>query len=55
MLLKMKGLNMSINEFLEVLQNKLGSSFKIETREQLNAVFHKMLNTENLVSYLVLI
>ena len=41
------------NEFLEVLQNKLGSSFKIETREQLNAVFHKMLNTENLVSYLV--
>ena len=27
--------------------------FKIETREQLNAVFHKMLNTENLVSYLI--
>ena len=45
--------NVDENDFLEVLQNKLGSSFKIETREQLNAVFHKMLNTENLVSYLV--
>lgn len=35
------------------LQSKFGSSFKIETREQLNAVFYKMLNTENLVSYLI--
>jgi lipoprotein-releasing system permease protein len=41
------------NEVIQLLQNKLGDSYKIETREQLNAVFHKMLNTENLVSYLV--
>jgi len=41
------------NELIQLLQNKLGNSYKIETREQLNAVFHKMLNTENLVSYLV--
>jgi len=41
------------NEVIQLLQNKLGNSYKIETREQLNAVFHKMLNTENLVSYLV--
>jgi len=40
-------------EVIQLLQNKLGDSYKIETREQLNAVFHKMLNTENLVSYLV--
>ena len=40
-------------EVIQLLQNKLGNSYKIETREQLNAVFHKMLNTENLVSYLV--
>ena len=41
------------NKVIRSLQNDLGNSFKIETREQLNAVFHKMLNTENLVSYLV--
>lgn len=35
------------------LSDKLGIDFKIQTREQLNAVFYKMLNTENLVSYLV--
>lgn len=35
------------------LKNKLGSNFNIETREQLNAVFYKMLNTENLASYLI--
>ncbi len=35
------------------LQKKLGNNFKVETRAQLNAVFHKMLNTENLVSYLI--
>ena len=35
------------------LENELGSQFRIETREQLNAVFYKMLNTENLASYLI--
>lgn len=41
------------SQIIEELQNKLGSEFKIETREQLNAVFYKMLNTENLASYLI--
>ena len=41
------------NVVIQILRNKLGNTFKIETREQLNAVFYKMLNTENLVSYLV--
>jgi len=40
-------------EIVSQLQNNLGIEFKIETREQLNAVFYKMLNTENLVSYLI--
>lgn len=40
-------------EIIAELKNKLGSQFKIETREQLNAVFYKMLNTENLASYLI--
>ncbi len=31
----------------------LGQSFKIQTREELNAVFYRMINTENIVSYLV--
>jgi len=41
------------DDFAEVLRKKLGTSFKIRTRTQLNAVFYKMLNTENLVSYLI--
>ncbi|MDY7394948.1 FtsX-like permease family protein [Aureibaculum sp. 2210JD6-5] len=45
--------NANRNQVIEILGEKLGSDFKIETREQLNAVFHKMLNTENLVSYLI--
>lgn len=35
------------------LQKSLGNSFKIETREQLNQLFYKMLNTENLVLYFI--
>lgn len=35
------------------LQSTLGGDYKIQTREQLNAVFYKMLNTENLASYLI--
>ena len=35
------------------LQNTLGSSYKVQTRAQLNAVFYKMLNTENLVLYFI--
>lgn len=40
-------------QIITELKKNLGDQFKIETREQLNAVFYKMLNTENLVSYLV--
>lgn len=35
------------------LKSKFGNDYKIQTREQLNAVFYKMLNTENLISYLI--
>ena len=38
---------------IDKLQIALGENYKIETRAQLNSVFHKMLNTENLVSYLI--
>ena len=45
--------NYDRNLLVSELKTKLGSNFKIETREQLNAVFYKMLNTENLASYLI--
>jgi lipoprotein-releasing system permease protein len=37
----------------EELQVKLGDSFKVQTKEQLNEVFYKVINTENFVSYLI--
>ena len=40
-------------EAQEVLQAELGPGFQVRTRQQLNSVFYKMLQTENLVSYLV--
>ncbi len=42
-----------LEEVQEELKSRLGSGFEIRTRQQLNSVFYKMLNTENLVSYLV--
>lgn len=43
----------NIKKVQRELQEILGESYKVETREQLNSVFYKMLNTENLASYLV--
>lgn len=37
----------------ELLRDSLGSSFKVQTKEQLNEVFYKVINTENFVSYLI--
>ena len=50
--LKVKNLK-ERDKTIEILKNKLGADFNVETREQLNAVFYKMLNTENLASYLI--
>ncbi|MBU3010855.1 ABC transporter permease [Polaribacter vadi] len=41
------------DEFAEELQQKLGDTFKVQTKEQLNEVFYKVINTENFVSYLI--
>lgn len=41
------------DDVISDLKNNLGNNFKIQTREELNAVFYKMLNTENLASYLI--
>ncbi|WP_397445504.1 ABC transporter permease [Polaribacter sp. R77954] len=35
------------------LQKSLGDAFKVQTKEQLNEVFYKVINTENVVSYLI--
>ena len=50
--LKVNNINDSPNIITE-LKSNIGTQFNIETREQLNAVFYKMLNTENLVLYLI--
>ncbi len=39
--------------FAKKLQSELGNAYKVQTREQLNAVFYRMLNTENLVLYFI--
>ena len=43
----------SRSQIINELKTNLGQGFTIETREQLNAVIYKMLNTENLASYLI--
>jgi lipoprotein-releasing system permease protein len=35
------------------LQKQIGNDFKVQTKEQLNEVFYKVINTENFVSYLI--
>lgn len=53
------GLELKLTNSLEAdqianqLQNSLGKSFKVQTKEQLNEVFYKVINTENFVSYLI--
>lgn len=39
--------------FKNDLQQKLGTNFTVKTREQLNALYYKVINTENFVSYLI--
>lgn len=39
--------------FASEFQKIVGSEFKVETRAQLNALFYKVINTENFVSYLI--
>lgn len=41
-------------ELIGYLKTKLNSKYKVETRKQLNAVFYRMINTENIISYLVI-
>ncbi|MGB0878971.1 MAG: ABC transporter permease [Polaribacter sp.] len=35
------------------LQKALGNSYKVQTKEQLNELYYKVINTENFVSYLI--
>ena len=41
------------DEVAFVLRDTLGGDFKVQTKEQLNEVFYKVINTENFVSYLI--
>lgn len=42
-----------VGDIQKELKENLGNDYDVRTRQQLNSVFYKMLNTENLVSYLV--
>ncbi|MBS9774985.1 MAG: ABC transporter permease [Tenacibaculum sp.] len=41
------------NNVKSKLQEELGSNYRVETREQLNSLFYKVINTENFISYLI--
>lgn len=45
--------NEDADAFASAFQKTLGADFKVETRAQLNALFYKVINTENFVSYLI--
>jgi lipoprotein-releasing system permease protein len=44
---------MKSEETADLLRSKLGSDFKVKTKEQLNDTLYKMLNTEEIAVYLV--
>lgn len=52
-------IELKVNDFREVdavvkeLAIKLGDNLKVQTKEQLNEVFYKVINTENFISYLI--
>ena len=41
------------DDFTDLLQQQLGTQFKVETKAQLNALLYKVINTENFVFYLI--
>jgi len=41
------------DEIAKQLQDSLGKNFQVQTKEQLNSVFYKVINTENFISYLI--
>jgi lipoprotein-releasing system permease protein len=41
------------DEVARLLGARMGTAFKVQTKAQLNAVFYKVINTENFVSYLI--
>ena len=45
--------NADVDAVAEQLQEKLGNTYKVQTKAQLNALFYKVINTENFVSYLI--
>ena len=45
--------NSNSNLVVDQLKSQLGNNFKVQTKQQLNEVFYKVINTENFVSYLI--
>lgn len=53
------GLELKLNNRVEAnmisasLQKSLGDDYKVQTKEQLNELYYKVINTENFISYLI--
>ena len=45
--------NSDVDAVSEEIQEKLGPTYKVQTKEQLNELYYKVINTENFVSYLI--
>ena len=45
--------SLKADEIANQLQTSFGNNYKVQTKEQLNEVFYKVINTENFVSYLI--
>ncbi|WCC42680.1 ABC transporter permease [Tenacibaculum finnmarkense] len=43
----------NLDDFQQKLQHLLGDNFEVKTRAQLNALYYKVINTENFISYLI--
>lgn len=43
----------NLDAFQKQLQTNLGANFEVKTRAQLNALYYKVINTENFISYLI--
>lgn len=45
--------NVSANQIKTILQNKLGDQYLVQTRQDIDATFLKVMNVENLIIYLI--
>ncbi len=45
--------NLDTDKVAKEIQNNIGTTFKVQTKEQLNELYYKVINTENFMFYLI--